>query len=189
MSALDRAELYATDHRGERIRKSKREHMDVLCSSCSTKRSACIGECCDDCWHPEEIPVRETPRHALSNANTEENEMQQEYEVKEREARMMFDALEPMDRELLRLSLTKFPGRERQLPYPASMRRHYEQAGWLFVRYENHGRIARMAKSFPGHLTHSEIGERLNLSVWQVRRRLNAMSPSMVKCAEMRGWL
>ncbi len=115
--------------------------------------------------------------------------MMQEYEVKEREARMQFDALEPVDRELLRLSLAKFPGRERELPYPASMRAHYEAAGWLFVRYENHGRIARMVKSFAGHLTHAEIANRLGWSVWQVRRRLNAMDPQMVRVAEMRGWI
>jgi hypothetical protein len=135
------------------------------------------------------MPVRETPRHALSHANTDATEEQVELERREREARWKFDALPPIDRELLRMYLDRSAPREVRMPFPAGQRSELEQGGWLFVKYTGQGqRTALMVRSFPGQLTQAQMAAHLGLSVYQVRRRLSALDAAMVKFAEMRGW-
>jgi|SRR5579872_4908738 len=133
--------------------------------------------------------VRETKPHALSHANTVTTEEQQELERREREALDGFSGLDPVDREILRLSLARTAARERTMPFPASSREHHEEAGWYFVRYEKKGRIAMMTKSFIGHLRQEDIAAQVGLSVYQVRRRLNGIPGDVVRFAELRGWV
>jgi len=136
------------------------------------------------------IHVHETPPHALSHANTTATDEQLEQERREREARAKFDALAPIDVEILRLSLERLAVRDIEMPFPAAQRRAREDGGWNFVRYRGAGnRFAIMAKSCIGQWTHREIAVRVGLSVWQVRRRLSALDPLLVKYAEMRGWI
>ena len=167
MSALDRAALYSTDSSGKRVPKVD-------------KHSIGYGV----------MPVKETPRHALSRANTEATEAEEELDRRERAARWRFDQLSAEDHELLRLYISRSAPREVQMPYPAGKRSELEAGGWLFVRYSGSGkRTAVMTRSFAGALTQAQIAERMGLSVHQVRRRLSALDPSMVKFAELRGWV
>jgi hypothetical protein len=166
VSALDRAELYSEDENGKRIAKVDKHQVGYGV-----------------------MPVRETPRHALSQANTEATEEQQELERREREARWKFDALLNADRELLRMYLDRSTPREVRMPFPAGQRAELEQGGWLFVKYTGQGqRTALMVRSFPGQPTQAQMADQLGLSVHQVRRRLSSLDPSMVKFAELRGW-
>lgn len=144
--------------------------------------------------HPHSIGyyfmrVKETPPHALSHANTLTTKEMEEEARREREARSRFDALSELDHQLLQLYLARGQARDHTMPFPAASRDDKEAVGWLFVRYEKKGRIAMMVKSFVGRYTHAEIADRLRLSVWQVRRRLNGIDPALVKFAEMRGWV
>lgn len=165
-SQLKRAEMFTTDSSGQPIRRVHRHAIGYTV-----------------------MPVKETAPHALSHANTETTEEQEEQARKEREARARFDALDSLDVQILRLHLIRKQPREYTMPFPASSREDKEAAGWLFVRYEKKGRIAMMVKSFVGQYTHAEIAERVRLTVHQVRRRLSALDPLLVKFAEMRGWL
>lgn len=166
MSALTRAELYSEDSTGKRIAKVDKHQVGYGV-----------------------MPVKETPRHALSNANTESTEAQEEVDRREREARWKFDQLNGEDRELLRLYLARSTPREVQMPYPAGQRPALEASGWLFVKYTGNGqRTALMVRSFSGAATQVQMAAQLGLSVHQVRRRLGALDPSMVKFAELRGW-
>jgi hypothetical protein len=167
MSALDRAELYSTDSSGKRVAKVDKHQIGYGV-----------------------MPVKETPRHALSQANTTTTDDQLEDERREREARRKFDAMPAGDRELLRLSLVRTTAVERRMPFPAGQREGLEASGWHFVKYEGKGnRSALMVKSFVGQLTHAHIAECVGLSVYQVRRRLAAMDALLVRYAELRGWL
>lgn len=166
MSALTRAELYSEDSTGKRIAKVD-------------KHAIGYGV----------MPVKETPRHALSNANTDATDAQLDLDRREREARWKFDQLPADDRELLRLYLSRSTSREVTMPYPAGQRPALESSGWLFVKYTGKGqRTALMVKSFSGAATQVQMAAQLRLSVHQVRRRLGALDPSMVKFAELRGW-
>lgn len=133
------------------------------------------------------IRTKETKPHALSHANTLTTEDQLEDERREREARSKFDALTPVDREILRLHLVRTESREYELPFPASEREDKEAAGWLFVRHTRNGMV-RMVKAFIGQLTYEEIAKRVERSERTVQRRLSAMDPSMIRYCEMRGW-
>lgn len=167
MSSISRAELYSTDSNGKRIRKVEK---------------ATIGYTV--------MPVKETPRHALSNANTDTTEQQEDNVRLEREARDKFDKLSAQDLEILRLSLQREAIVERTMPFPAAQRPTREEGGWDFVKYEGAGnRTAIMTKAFVGQLTQTQIAERVGLSVYQVRRRLSAMDPLLVRYAELRGWV
>lgn len=134
-------------------------------------------------------PVRETKPHALSHANTETTEEQENMDTLEREARRLFDALTPLDREILRLAHAVQEPREVKMPFPASMRDEQEKAGWFFVESKNKGRIVMMVKSFAQRLTHSEIGQRVGLTAYFVRKRLQAMTADLCRFAVMRGWV
>lgn len=134
------------------------------------------------------VRTKETKPHALSHANTETTEEQEEQARRERDARLKFDKLEPLDRELLRLHLIRTESREVVMPFPASQRDGLERAGWLYTKTSKSGAVM-MVKSVPGQLSHAEIGKRVHLSVSQVRRRLSRLDPALVKYAELRGWL
>lgn len=167
MSALTRAELYSEDSTGKRIAKVDKHQVGYGV-----------------------MPVRETPSHALSDANTMLSDKALEFARREREARATFDQLAPADRELLRLYLARSTPREVQMPYPSGQRPALESSGWLFVKYTGKGqRTALMVRSFSGAATQVQMAAQLGLSVHQVRRRLGALDPSMVKFAELRGWI
>lgn len=167
MTALSRAELYASDSAGRRIARVAR---------------LAIGYTV--------MPVRETPPHALSHANTTATDEQAELERLERRARRKFDALPPVARELLRLSLVRVGSVERCMPFPAAQRAQRERGGWHFVRYSGPGnRTALMATVVPGYLRQEQIAAATGLSLAQVRRRLASMDRQLVRYAELRGWV
>lgn len=162
-----RAELYASDSSGRRIARVNR---------------LAIGY--------GVMAIRETRRHALSDANTTTTEEQHEDERREREARRRFDELSPVSREILRLSLVRGASVERRMPFPAVQRKAREAGGWFFVRYAGPGgRSAIMATRVVRHLTHEEIAEHLGLSVYAVRRKLAAIGKRLARFAELRGWV
>lgn len=134
-------------------------------------------------------PMHETPPHALSHANTETTEEQEQMEAMEREARRQFDSLTDLDREILRLAHAVQEPREVKMPFPASMRDGQEAAGWFFVESKNKGRTVMMVKSFAQRLTHAEIGERVGLTAYFVRKRLQAMTPNLCRFAVLKGWV
>lgn len=164
-SQLRRAEMLSTDSEGRPIRRVSKEAIGYTV-----------------------MPVKETAPHALSHANTETTEEQEEQARREREARTMFLELSDIDREILRLHLVRKQPREITMPFPASQRDDMEHAGWMYTKTAKNGYVM-MVKTVPSQLTHGEIAERVHLSVSQVRRRLNAMDPSLVKFAELLGWL
>lgn len=167
MSRISSAELYSTDSSGKRIAQVDKHAIGYTV-----------------------MPVKETPRHALSNANTDATDDQLELDRREREARSKFDALCQEDRELLRLSLVRTAPREVTMPFPAGQRADKEAAGWLFVRYTGPGkRSALMVQSFAGQPTQVQMASATGLSVHQVRRRLSALDPMLVRYAELRGWV
>lgn len=65
---LGRAYLYSFDKDGNKFRR-KHAIDDPGCANCGTGEWRCskVDGCCEDCWHPNEVQVRETPRHALSH--------------------------------------------------------------------------------------------------------------------------
>lgn len=164
-SQLRRAEMLSSDSSGKPIRKVAKETIGYTV-----------------------MPVKETRPHALSHANTETTEEQEDNARREREARSRFLDLSDLDREILRLHLIRTAPREVLMPFPASQRDGLERAGWLYTKTSKSG-AAMMVKTVPGQLTHAEIGEQVHLSVSQVRRRLNALDPALVKYAEMLGWV
>jgi hypothetical protein len=137
----------------------------------------------------EVMHVRETKPHALSHANTITTDDQLEAEKRERKARLKFDKLPEIDREILRLHLWRGPNVEREQSVPASMRENMQKAMWEFVRYDHAGRTAVMVRSSPDQHNAEDIGRMVYLSASQVRRRLNALDPALVKFAEMLGWV
>lgn len=65
---LGRANLYTFDEEGNKFRR-KHAVDDPGCTGCGTGEWRCMrtqGGCCPECWHPNETPIHETPRHALS---------------------------------------------------------------------------------------------------------------------------
>lgn len=167
MTALSRAELYASDSAGRRIVRVAR---------------LAIGY--------GVMPVRETPPHALSHANTDATDEQAELDRLERRARRKFDGLPALARELLRLSLLRIGSVERCMPFPAAQRAQRERGGWHFVRYTGAGnRSAVMACVVPGYLRQEQIAAATGLSLAQVRRRLAGMDRQLVRYAELRGWV
>jgi RNA polymerase sigma factor (sigma-70 family) len=162
-----RAELYAVDSHGRRIPRVAR---------------LAIGY--------GVMPIRETRRHALSDANTTATDEQNEEERREREARRRFDGLTPEAREILRLSLARGASVERRMPFPSCQRKAREAGGWYFVRYAGPGnRSCVMACRVVRHLTHEEIAEHMGLSVYAVRRRLSSIGRRLARFAELRGWV
>jgi hypothetical protein len=164
-SSLKRAELYSTDSGGKRVRGAHKHAIGYTV-----------------------MPVKETPSHALSYANTVTTDEQLELERREREARTKFDALSAVDHEILRLHLVVTGARDHVATFPREQREQLEQAGWYFRKETSRGARVEMVRSFVGKLTYDEIGRRVHLSGRTVQRRLSSMDPAMVKFAELRGW-
>lgn len=82
MNKLERASLYGSDADGNPIRDAGVER----CVHCDMPREKCearvmSSRCCEECWHPQRIKVKETPPHALSRPDAvKELENKQELE-------------------------------------------------------------------------------------------------------------
>lgn len=161
---LKRAELMSVDSDGNKIRRVHRHAVGYTV-----------------------MPVKETPPHALSHANTNATEQQNEMDVRERESRAKFDALDALDREILRLHLIRTERVERTMLILPENLGEYERADWYMKKTARDGRLV-IGRQEAGQLHYDEIGRRVGVDERTVRRRLARMSPLMVHFAEAKGW-
>jgi hypothetical protein len=165
---FDRVELYSTDEHGDPIGPVRK---DARCHGCGTSKWNCAGKpCCDDCWHPEVQPVRETQNYAPRSGGVAVDvnlEAAQEWA-------QAWQGLTPRQREAWRM---------RNNPRPEEMVRHechhtvtlsdverYLDAGWLRVRPEDGGAKWIMTKDIVDVRTFEEMGAVLDCSADEARR-------------------
>lgn len=113
------------------------------------------------------MPVKETPRHALSSPSDE----REEQAARDGEVERKLALLNGEEREILRLQSRKWM-EEQHTDVPIEELEKYLEEGWSLVRQEN-GR-AYLAGDFTQCLTYEDIGRRMGLTVAQVHRRVKS---------------
>jgi CRP-like cAMP-binding protein len=146
MSALDRSELYSTDSSGRRIPAVDKHAVGYTV-----------------------MPVKETPRHALSEPSGELEERTRREGARNRK----LAELTREERLVYELQLIHTRETDRQMKIPVSMLGEFLAGeSWSLVRQENG--FAIVSGDFSQRLTNEDIARLLGLSVDQVRRRITS---------------
>jgi len=171
MNKLERASLYASNDAGAPVREEGLERC-VQCDMPNDKCKRSFSSCCDGCWHPGRIKLRETPPHALSRPDAvREIEHRQELEHR-------LSKLTDEERAVLELH---GQGEYRVVEVRYTLEEveacrddiHTLKIGELDRGFRTVTRRLRMK------LTYEEIGERLHLSARQVHRRLSSANAKL----------
>lgn len=145
-SALDRAEQFSTDSSGNRIPAVDKHAIGYTV-----------------------IPVKETPRHALSSPDGELEERMQREGARNRK----LAELTREERLVHDLQLVHTRETDRQMEIPVELLDEFLAGGsWTFVRQENG--IAIVSGDFTQRLPNEDIARLLGITEHQVRRRITS---------------
>lgn len=113
------------------------------------------------------MPVKETPRHALSNPCDDS----EAYVASEGRAERLMATLTSEERAVRKLQALRWR-EEREITVPVEELQERLSDGWMLVRQE--AGQAVIAADVQEHLSYEEIGLRLGLTVHQVHRRVKS---------------